>query len=296
MTTTTNGIVNSLTSARLPRWVPWSLLAGSWAVMAVFFGLIAADSGGNYNIVGVAFFGIVLFDILLVTISYLVEGFGEDILPTTMDFNYVDEIVRVTDRECFITTRRLVREEGIFAGGSAGGAVAGAIRYAEQIDAEVNIVVLLPDSASRYLSKIFDDEWMRANGFLDEDLSDATVADVLASKSKTVYSTELGNKVSEVVKTMKEYGISQLPVLENGKIVGIINEGSILDHLLADGSRDQLIDDLVETQFAIVDSSNRISLIGHFFRQNKVVIVVDNDQLSGIITKIDFIDYVSNQL
>src|SRR5690606_25998014 len=103
--------------------------------------------------------------------------------------------------------------------------------------------------------------------------------EVLASKSKTVYSTELGTKVSEVVKIMKEYGISQLPVLESGKIVGIINETAIFDHLLADGSRDELIDTLVETQFAIVDSSNRISIIGQFFRQNKIVIVVDNDKL-----------------
>lgn len=259
------------------------------------------EQNPNIKVVGIDPIGSIYYDYfktgkITEANSYLVEGFGEDILPSTMDFQYVDEIVRVTDRECFITTRRLVREEGIFAGGSAGGAVAGAIRYAEQIDAEVNIVVLLPDSASRYLSKIFDDEWMRENGFLDEDISDATVADLIANKPKTIYSTELGAKVSDVIQTMKQQGISQLPVLKNGKIVGIINESVIFDHILQDGSRDELIDNLVDTQFAIVDSTNRLSLIGHFFRQNKVVIVVDNDALTGIITKIDFIDYVSNQL
>ncbi|MFW5967399.1 MAG: PLP-dependent cysteine synthase family protein, partial [Persicimonas sp.] len=117
--------------------------------------------------------------------TYLVEGFGEDVIPTTIDFDVIDEVVRVDDRECFLTTRRLVREEGIFTGGSAGGAVAGAIKYAERMDREMNIAVILPDSAARYLSKIFDDDWMRENGFLDEDWEEDTVGDLLATKPQS---------------------------------------------------------------------------------------------------------------
>jgi cystathionine beta-synthase len=229
--------------------------------------------------------------------TYLVEGFGEDIIPGTMDFSVVDEVVRVDDRECFLTTRRLVREEGIYTGGSAGGAVAGAIKYAERMDKEMNIVVILPDSASKYLSKIFNDDWMRENGFLDEEGSSDTVADLLATKTKTeVFTAALGDTVSEVIELMKSHGISQLPVQDAGRIVGIVNETDVLDHLLGEGSGEESIDDLVETQFAIVEPSNRISIIGQFFKQNKVVVVVDGKDLAGIITKIDFIDYVSQKM
>lgn len=229
--------------------------------------------------------------------TYLVEGFGEDIIPGTMDFSVVDEVVRVDDRECFLTTRRLVREEGIYTGGSAGGAVAGAIKYAERMDKEMNIVVILPDSASRYLSKIFNDDWMRENGFLEEDWGEDVVGDLLATKAKgKVFTAELGDSVAEVIELMKSHGISQLPVLDSGRVVGIVNETDVLEHLLGEGAGEETIDDLVETQFAIVEPTNRISIIGQFFKQNKVVIVVDGNQLAGIITKIDFIDYVSRKM
>jgi cystathionine beta-synthase len=229
--------------------------------------------------------------------TYLVEGFGEDIIPGTMDFSVVDEVVRVDDRECFLTTRRLVREEGIYTGGSAGGAVAGAIKYAERMDKEMNIVVILPDSASKYLSKIFNDDWMRENGFLEEEGSSDVVADLLATKAKgEVFTATLGDTVSEVIELMKSHGISQLPVEDAGRIVGIVNETDVLDHLLTEGVGEDAIDDLVETQFAIVEPSNRISIIGQFFKQNKVVIVVDGKDLAGIITKIDYIDYVSQKM
>lgn len=238
--------------------------------------------------------------------TYLVEGFGEDFLPSTMDFSVVDEVIRVDDAECFTMTRRLVREEGIFTGGSAGGAVAAAVKYAERMDREMNIVVMIPDSASRYLSKIFNDDWMRENGFLQEENNADTVADLLAQKSKSAHSSRakgdiftasLGDKISQVVELMKSHDISQLPVLDAGRVVGIITESNVLDHLLGEGSGDKAIDDLVEARFAIVEPSNRVKIIGQFFKQNKVVIVVDDaDKLVGIITKIDFIDYVSRKM
>lgn len=99
--------------------------------------------------------------------SYLVEGFGEDFLPSTMGFDYVDDFIRVTDAECFDYCRRLVREEALFAGGSSGGAVAAAVKVAEASDKPLDIVLILCDSYSRYLTKIFNDDWMRENGFLE---------------------------------------------------------------------------------------------------------------------------------
>src|SRR5665213_1963479 len=122
--------------------------------------------------------------------SYYVEGIGEDFLPSTMNLKILDQIVRVDDKECFNITRELVRQEGIFCGGSCGAAVAGAIRYAEQLgEVKKNILVLLPDSAQKYLSKIFDDTWMRSNGFLDEEDPLGTVRDLLASKKRTAIVT-----------------------------------------------------------------------------------------------------------
>jgi cystathionine beta-synthase len=230
--------------------------------------------------------------------SYKVEGFGEDFLPTTMHFDHLDEIVRVSDKECFEYTRRLVREEGIYAGGSSGGAVAGAIKYAERIGTEQNIVVIICDSASRYLSKIFDDEWMRQHGFLGNELESGSVADLISNKNRgEVITATLKTPIREVVETMKLKGISQLPVLDGEKIVGIINETELLQSLLrSDADPSSPIEPLVDTQFAIVEPSNRVSLISQFFNQGRVVVVIENKKLVGIITKIDFIDYMSRML
>jgi cystathionine beta-synthase len=229
--------------------------------------------------------------------TYLVEGFGEDFLPSTMNFDYVDEVVRVTDAECFHTTRRLVREEGVFAGGSSGGAIAGAIKYAERFpEKPLNIVVIMCDSYVRYLSKIFDDGWMRENGFLSERGEGGTVADLLGQKPRTIYTAKLGQPIREVIDMMKGHGISQLPVLDNDRIIGLVNEATVLNHLLNQTNPNDPIDQLVETNFAIVEPANRLAMVGQFFRQNKVVLVTDNRKLVGIITKIDYIDHVSHKL
>ena len=229
--------------------------------------------------------------------TYLVEGFGEDFLPSTMDFEYLDEVVRVTDSECFHTTRALVRREGIFAGGSSGGALAGAIKYAERFpEKPLNIVVIMCDSYSRYLSKIFDDGWMRENGFLDENPQSYTVAELLADREPRVITAHMGQTVSEVVTLMKRHGISQLPILDGKRVLGIVNESDVLNHLLQRGEHSTPIDGLITTQFAIVEPTNRVNLVGQFFKQNKVVLVVDGDDLVGIVTKIDYIDFVSNKI
>src|SRR3954464_12125565 len=158
--------------------------------------------------------------------SYYVEGIGEDFLPGTMNLKIIDTIVRVDDKECFLLTRELVRQEGIFCGGSSGAAVAGAIKYAEQLgDVKKNIVVLLPDSAQKYLSKIFDDEWMRSNGFLEEEDPLGTVRDLLGAKrQRPIISAQKGDTLKSVITTMKEHGISQVPVVDKGRLSGLVSE------------------------------------------------------------------------
>src|SRR5512143_3101390 len=143
--------------------------------------------------------------------SYYVEGIGEDFLPSTMNLELIDEIVRVDDKECFLMTRRLTREEGIFAGGSSGAAVAGAIKYAEKSGKKENILVLLPDGPSKYLSKIFNDEWMRQNGFLDEPDPLGTVADLLKRASgRKVITAHRGEPIRKVIGLLRDHSISQI--------------------------------------------------------------------------------------
>ena len=146
--------------------------------------------------------------------SYKVEGIGEDFLPTTMNLKILDEIVRVDDKECFLMTRELVRQEGLFVGGSSGAAVAGAIKYAEMAKRKENILVLLPDGAQKYLSKIFNDEWMRENGFLDEPDLLGTVSQLLRSRpERPLVTAKMGVRVRDVIALMRDHGISQLPVV-----------------------------------------------------------------------------------
>ncbi len=232
--------------------------------------------------------------------SYLVEGFGEDIIPSTMDFEFVDDVVRVSDLECFQWTRRLVREEGVFAGGSSGGVMAGAIKYAEGLDDAKTVVALICDSGARYMSKIFDDDWMRENGFLDDRFGDGRVADILAKKGgpKEVWTARPDETVAVVVERMKSHGISQLPVVDDAsdRVEGLVNESDVLSHLLGDGAQDDTVESLIESGFATVEAGDRIATIGDLFEDGRVLLVMDEERLAGIITKIDFIDYVTEQL
>jgi len=230
--------------------------------------------------------------------SYYVEGIGEDFLPSTMNLEIVDTIMRVDDKECFHMTRELVRQEGIFCGGSCGAAVAGAIRYAEQLgDVKKNIVVLLPDSAQKYLSKIFDDEWMRSNGFLEEEDPLGTVRDLLAYKPKrSIVAAKHGDTLRNVIGLMKEHGISQVPVIEKGRLSGLLSELDLLNFLLKDpGKMETPIDGLVEADYATVTPETKIKLLRTIFNEAKIVCVLERDDLVGVITKIDLIEYLAQR-
>jgi cystathionine beta-synthase len=249
--------------------------------------------------------------------SYYVEGIGEDFLPGTMNLKIIDEIIRVDDKECFLMTRALTREEGILAGGSAGAAVAGAIRYAEQVDRAgqppQNIIVLLPDGAQKYLSKIFDDVWMRDNGFLDTEDPLGTVSDILRSRApRPIISAEKSSTMRQVIALLKEHGISQVPVLDGGRLCGLVAEVDLLNHLLVKGaSLDEPIEAIIEADYQTVTPSTKVRLLKTIFNDAKMVCVLSTgqsgtesshpsqktptprDALLGVITKIDLIDYLA---
>jgi cystathionine beta-synthase len=229
--------------------------------------------------------------------SYYVEGIGEDFLPSTMDLKCIDEISRVDDKECFLMTRRLSREEGLFVGGSCGAAVAGAIKYAEGSGKKEKILILLPDGASKYLSKIFNDDWMKQNGFLDEPDPLGTVADLLRKRGerKIIFASR-GDSIRKVIGLLKEGSFSQLPVVDKGRMIGLIAESDLLKHLVnAEGKLDDPIDPLIESDYATVTSATRIVLLKNIFNEAKLVAVQERDDVVGIITKIDLIEFLADR-
>lgn len=228
--------------------------------------------------------------------TYKVEGIGEDFFPSTIDLKILDEIIRVDDRECFLMTRDLVRLEGLYVGGSSGAAVAGALKYARQTQKEENIVVLLPDSASKYLSKIFNDDWMRENGFLGDDLGLGVVSDLLKSKPSEVIVAKATDRVRDVISRMKAHGISQLPVLDDGRLVGAIAEVDMLRYLVSgEHSLDSPVGSIVESDYATVTLQTKIELVQGLLSEARMAIVLDEGKVAGIVTKIDLIDYLARR-
>lgn len=230
--------------------------------------------------------------------SYKVEGIGEDFFPTTIDMSIIDEVIRVDDKECFTMTRDLVRYEGLFVGGSGGAAVAGAIKYARATDRKENILVLMPDAASKYISKIFNDDWMRENGFLEGEKTLGTVKDLLASKPSKLFVASVGDTVKETINKLKTNGISQLPVMDaGGKLRGLIQEIDLLRHLASGkGTLDSTIGDLVESDYATVTAATKVELLQNVMNDAKLVLVMEGEKLLGVITKIDLIDFLARKM
>lgn len=224
-----------------------------------------------------------------------VEGIGEDFIPVTFDRRVVDDFIRISDAESFNITRRLAREEGLLVGGSAGTAVAAALKYAQRLLAGKNIVVLLPDTGRNYLTKIFSDDWMFKNGFLGKAPERITVGEMLNSKEKMPYliSIDVNDFAINAANIMREKGISQLPVLRNKQVVGSLNEVTIIK-LLHDGI------DLSESKVAQIMSSTLPQLdetvdISELYRLLMAgyggVIVTKENEAQGFLAKMDFADF-----
>ncbi|MCL4505529.1 MAG: cystathionine beta-synthase [Chloroflexi bacterium] len=232
--------------------------------------------------------------------TYKLEGIGEDFVPGTLDLSLCDLVVQVTDRESFLMTRRLVREEAIFCGGSCGAAVAGALRAIPQLGLtkDSTVVILLPDGGSRYLSKIFDDNWMRDNGFLNTDWSQGAVADFAqALKLRPVTTAQPHETVLVVIQRMKQHSFSQLPVVDgNGKLQGMISETNVLDYMLNNTHAavgETPIAALVH-QAVAVHEDTPLNTLSDILQKAKAAVLVDGDNnVNGIITMIDVIDFLA---
>lgn len=267
------------------------------------------EKNPHIKIVGVDPVGSILYELhksgrTIKAEGYKIEGIGEDFLPSTLDLSVVDHVVQTEDKESFLMTRRLVREEGIFCGGSCGSAVVGAIKYAheQKLGKEDVVVVILPDSGSRYLSKAFDDDWLRENGFLEQTWVDFRAMDIQAAKGEgEIISAKPTDLMTDVVALMKQYNVSQLPVLDdNGRLLGVVTEIDLLNHILvtnhATHAPDESIEAIVETNVPVVRPSTPLETLMGIFSKHNAVIISSNDKVQGILTKIDILDFLSTQV
>lgn len=227
---------------------------------------------------------------------YKVEGIGQDFVPGTLHMKYIDDVVEVTDKESFLMARRLTREEGMFVGGSAGTAVAGMLKYAKNFKPDDVIVVLLPDTGERYLSKIYSDDWMRENGFLTPEK--ITVKFILEGKNKEippiVFVTPK-NTVRNALELIKEHNVSQLPVFENDMCIGSIDESVVMRKIIEDSATaDKPVSELMEKPFPELNADDRVTqAIDVLTRKNSAVLVKENNKYIGILSRYDIIEYVT---
>jgi cystathionine beta-synthase len=232
---------------------------------------------------------------------YKVEGIGEDMMCGAMDLAVLDDVRQVTDAQAFSMARRLAREEGIFAGGSSGAAVHVAVQVARELGKGKTVVVPLPDGGRSYVSKLFSDEWMRDNGFPvngDGPVSAATVKDVLGKRRGEVITARRTDRVEAVVKRMRDNDISQMPVLDDaGRVIGMIHEYDLLSFLIEGKHRlSEVVDPLVQPIQGLVGPETPLSRLREIFNDDNVAVVKEGEKVTGILTKIDLIEFLGERL
>lgn len=224
---------------------------------------------------------------------YITEGIGEDILPKNVDFKIIDLFEKVTDKDAALYTRYLAQQEGIMVGNSAGSAMAGVIQLKDHFKPDDVVVVLFHDHASRYVGKIFNDDWMRERGFLDDELK---VKDIVAKKNnKDFFSVQTDKTVREVLNLMKENDISQLPVMKNGEIVGSVTETSVLNYILENpfSNSESKVESIMGESFPVVSEDLPCSKLSRYISKT-IPAVLSKDKAGSIqiITKYDIIQTV----
>jgi cystathionine beta-synthase len=228
--------------------------------------------------------------------TYKVEGIGQDYIPGVLDFSTIDEVIEADDRESFLMARRLTREEGILAGGSSGTAVAGMLKVAQRFTDDDVVVVLLPDTGERYISKIYNDEWMRENGFLTPDR--ITVRYVLDSKSKHprgVISVDPSTTVRRALDMLRQHDISQIPVMEGGRPVGTVHDHDLMMKVMERPAiAGAPVRGVMGPGFPVVNITSSVEEVLRLMRvkENYAVLVEDSGKIDGILNRYDVMEYL----
>src|SRR5690606_21676032 len=227
---------------------------------------------------------------------YLTEGIGEDILPKNVDFSVIDHFIKVTDKDAAIMTRRLSREEGLFVGWSGGAAVHGALEYAREHLKEGDcMVILLPDHGSRYVGKVYNDEWMKNHGFL-EDKSYATAKDIISARDGNyqLVTVAKSDRVKDAIALMNQKSVSQIPVLEDGHVVGSITDSKLLSKIITDPAlKDASVAEVMEDSMKFVALGSTLDVLSSMVDKEKAVLVRDELERIHIITKHDILTAVT---
>jgi cystathionine beta-synthase len=226
--------------------------------------------------------------------TYKVEGIGYDFIPDVLDRSLVDRWIKSNDRDSFVIARQLIRQEGLLVGGSSGAAVWAAMQIGRELGPGKRVCVILPDSIRNYLSKFVDDRWMRQHGFLRADWEVGTVGDIArALGRRSVICLDVDDKIERATQLFKQHGISQMPVLDQGRLVGIVTESDLLHHLVS-GKVDPsatIVAEVMERKVSTVSLAASSSELPRIFERGEVAIVVDDDRrVLGLLTKMDLIE------
>ena len=222
---------------------------------------------------------------------YITEGIGEDFLPANVDFDIVDHFEKVTDKDAAIMTRRITREEGIFAGNSAGSAMAGLLQLKDRLTRDDVVVVILHDHGSRYLAKMYNDEWMRARGFLE--VTGMTARDLVAlGLPGELYAVEAAQPVEEAIRVMSDHDFSQISVTRDGRVIGSLNESQLYNEFVRDQEiRRKPVETIMQPAFAFADITTPVELLSTMITtENPAVLVRDfKTEKTFIVTRSDII-------
>ncbi|MEQ8878506.1 MAG: pyridoxal-phosphate dependent enzyme, partial [Cyclobacteriaceae bacterium] len=230
---------------------------------------------------------------------YLTEGIGEDILPKNVDFSLVDYIVKVTDKDGAIMARKLAKEEGLFVGWSCGSAVYGALEYArDNLKKDDVMVIILPDHGTRYLAKVYNDDWMKDHGFF-ESMKFATAKDIVRYKhgNGELKTISQDAKIGEAIHLMNKHAISQIPVVDDkNEFVGSLNDSKVLKNLIENPQlKEQPVKEIMDESFQFVGMDNTIDVLSSLInKENKALLVRDEKKKVHIITQSDLLMAITN--
>ena len=231
---------------------------------------------------------------------YVVEGIGEDFFPTTMDLSILDDIIQVTDQECFVWTRKLARLDGLFTGGSTGGTVCAALRVAGSLTPDHMVVAFIPDGGSRYLSKIYNDDWMRRHQYSESELH-VTAEEIVRLKHRRHPESRLivasaGDTAHQALRLMQDNEISQLPVFENHACIGTVREDEILNLALRGADLKELVlRECMKDPLPLLDPQTSMDRLTYVLtRESPAILVELGNQHYEILTKYDLIDMVAS--